>query len=150
MNSWTPAEAWIGDLPLIPGGPSTGFAIPATVPATNNILVYSFITLHDVQPSYFTGYYKVYTKNGETEYVMYMNAPRVAGTVANSESMWLPYGPGFDPCVYVSFISNEPVQTTRTQKICTKGKCLNEIKKACCTLGANEIISGQTFIIGYN
>lgn len=107
MANWVPTQISLGELP------TTGEEVqyPVAVNA-NQILVYAFISLHDLDNNPFQrGYYEIYTKGTDgTEYKYYMNVAfggSSGDTTINSGNFWLPYGAGIQPGVFVRLIGVE-------------------------------------------
>ncbi len=140
-DSWLPATLVLGDLPQEPGD-QRAYEVP--LPdirlggKLNQVLVYSFITVHEVDPGFQRGYYTIHTEtlDGGKKYIYYMNVASAAGTVLNSGNFWLPFGDGIKPYVYVELVNAGGAGSPASIK--SKGK-----KQA-------DVVEGQVFLTGYN
>ena len=142
--SWIPVEENIGELPTDPSV-VTPLPIPDHFARASEILVYSFITIQGIQDPQFTGYYEIYTKDQRgKKYIMYLNAPHINGTIANSENFWLPYGTDFDKYVYANLVSNSSITSDRTTRLSIVPKRVEDHTR----LGKTEWTPGQVFITG--
>ena len=145
--SWIPVEEYLGELPTDPSI-ETPLPIPDDFARASEILVCSFITIHGIQDQ-FTGFYKIFTKDlSGKEYIMYLNAPYLSGTIANSENFWLPYGTNFEKKVYVTLISNGPIRPEKKTRHSIVPKRVEELVHAHTRLRNDEFITGQVFITG--
>ncbi len=139
-GSWLPATLLLGDLPQEPGDQRAYEVPPPNIAGgkPNQVLVYSFITVHEVDPGFQRGYYTISTEtlDGGKKYTYYMNVASAAGTVLNSGNFWLPYGDGIKPYVYVELVNAGGAGSPASIK--SKGK-----KQA-------DGVEGQVFVTGYN
>ena len=144
-DNWTPIVVYMGELPTAPGTVSYGvFSTFENV----DILLYSFITIHDDGP-FERGYYKIYTvrKSDGAEFAYYMNTAKVSDTIANSANFWLPLGTDFEPYVYAELVAAAGIAMKPKEQV-----------RSCAGLdGAQvmqayieeEVIVGQIMLTGY-
>ena len=156
MSSWVPLQLSLGTLPdqgvkefeVISGG-DTDLA------KSKQILVYAFVSLHDIEDSEFQrGYYEIFTKDAKgTEYKYYLNVAfggKAGDTAINSGNFWLPYGAGFHKSVYVRLVGatakrKKPHKNVAAGK--TVGEVLEEFHQQ--TEPEPEAIYSHVFITGH-
>lgn len=150
--SWTPTTLTLGDLPLKVGDQE---AHPVPVPANgaSQLLVYAFISLEDSSQSFHRGFYDIYTqKKDGTKYSFYMNVAMNKDTVINSGNFWLPFGPDFQPYVYITLNGADKAEIKPKKKVKScKGKDGATALKHYCSQRASDDDEavGEAYIIGY-
>lgn len=106
-QNWIPTQNFLGNLPTSnEGGEPVKFEVDVNA---KQILVYAFISTHDVISSTFQrGYYEIFTKDDlNNEFKYYMNVCFGGGagdTAINSGNFWLPYGPNYQRGVFIRLV----------------------------------------------
>ena len=147
--AWSPFFQYLGHLPVTKVGAET---YPVNIPAQNvsEIQVYAFVSIQNapVNKDFHRGYFEIYTIKDSTKYACYMNVAGVSDTIVNSDNVWLPFGDGFKPNVYVSFNGDSDLIPAGTTVKSSGVTCIEDIAKSR-TAADEEEIFAEAFVTGY-
>ena len=150
--SWNPVTLTLGDLPL-KAGEQKVYPVPVPANSASQLLVYAFISLEDSAQSFHRGFYDINTQTTDgTKYSFYMNVAMNKDTVINSANFWLPFGPDFQPYVYITLngADNTEIKPKKKVKSCSGKDGATALKDYCSQRASDdEQAVGQAFIIGY-
>ena len=105
MAAWMPTYQNLGHLPHGIATSESFQVEGSTVPQqTTEIQVYAYISLHGLDQTFQRGYYEIYTESedGKSKFMCYMNLANVNDSIVNSDNIWLPFGNGIKPKVFVT------------------------------------------------
>ena len=151
--NWVPLQLPLGTLPdegtkefEVSGG-------DIDLTKSKQILVYAFVSLHDLEDSEFQrGYYEIFTKDTKgTEYKFFLNVAfggKAGDTAINSGNFWLPYGPGFQPGVFVRLVG-ATAKRKKPSKSVAAGKNVGEVLEEFHKQTEPEAIYSFMFITGH-
>jgi hypothetical protein len=119
-ESFHPLVVDCGHLPDVPG--KLCYDVPKDVPNdAKSMLLYSFATTHNLG-GFQTGYYILYTKEGNTQYTMYMNfATGTPSVTITSANIWLPVTT--ERKIYVQLIYNEEGSVAHKERAALPKDC---------------------------
>jgi len=147
--AWNPIMHHLGHLPVTNVGAQT---YPVNIPAQNvsEIQVYAFVSIQNapVNKDFRRGYFEIYTMKDSTKYPCYMNVAGVGDTIINSDNVWLPFGEGFEPNVYISFQGDGDLIPAGTTVKPSGVTSIQDISKPRTAADEKEMFA-EAFVTGY-
>jgi hypothetical protein len=137
-ESFNPLQVDLHHLPDVPSVKT--YDVSSAVPAdAKSMLLYAFATTHN-EGGFQTGYYILSTKEGSTEYKMYMNfATGTPSVTITSANIWLPVTK--EKKIYVQLVYNGP-KSVAYKKGAALPKDCNRITSILCGEWSQLFVTG--------